>query len=263
MDVRGAGIIPCASYGGEEYLLLGEQGCTINREWGDLGGKRDPGESVHATAAREAHEESRGVLGSTLGLIFRTFWPMETIALRQYRSYLCRWRISNLCDIPKRFQRTHRHGHVFNEMNQLQWVKASEVHDAAMNYRPGSGKCVCTAAGKRLARRCTGVLRRSSGYARHAASQVDRISTSTGHALINLKNGRAFLVEQRGSSSDNLILKRHTGPQSLWQRIKDFCLVLLFLKPNEASSAEREAIFHALQQESLVHRLYRRVERFV
>lgn len=257
MTIRGAGIIPFAFFQGEEYLLLGEEGPLFHRHWGDLGGQRDPGETVIHTAARETHEESRGVLGSKLSLLFRLLWPMEKVLLRQYRSYFCRWTIANLQEIPTRFQTAQRDGHIFNEIRQLEWLRVTEVFDAAMTYRPGSGTGVYTVAGKRISRRCIGVLRRSNGYARHAASQVERISSSGSQALIRLKNGRIFSVVETGASSQDLVLENRTVVESLWQRIKSYCLWVIFLNPTAASRAEREAVFHALQQESLMHRLLR------
>ena len=71
----GAGILPYAIQNGQLYVLLGRERVEDNQKhgqsglWSDFGGKKIPGEETIETAAREAFEESDGLLGSKVQII--------------------------------------------------------------------------------------------------------------------------------------------------------------------------------------------------
>lgn len=66
-----AGVLPYAVHPGDGrvYFLLGREqyirGWNASESYSDFGGGREPGETTRDTAAREAYEESMGILGTT------------------------------------------------------------------------------------------------------------------------------------------------------------------------------------------------------
>ncbi len=66
MNVLGAGVVPYCTFENRTYFLLGEEAFgTDAGHFSDFGGRAKGREPHLHTAAREASEESRGVLGSS------------------------------------------------------------------------------------------------------------------------------------------------------------------------------------------------------
>lgn len=125
----GAGVLPYCIKNNEVYFLLSKEGYGSDKNtWCDFGGARDPGESAVQTAAREAWEESRGIMGNQKQ-IEMAISSAPSIGSRSYRMFLMQVdnpsSITNSGFVKKKFS-----NHCQMEKTAVAWVKASEVFKA-------------------------------------------------------------------------------------------------------------------------------------
>ncbi len=155
MEWTGAGVVPRAKIGGEHCLLLGH-----DREgWCGLGGIKAKNEPVSLTAARQAFEESGGVLGTTSEIQRQIrSATVEKIQNGPFRLFITNWSGSDTKAIPTLFQKSDKGG-----ITELAWVKANEIYRAIAEAQPGTNDSIIV-DGKTLRGRFVGNIRKSCLY---------------------------------------------------------------------------------------------------
>ena len=125
---RYAGVIPMTP--DAMSMLLGKEAAT--GEWSDFGGGPDENETPELTAAREAHEESLGLLGSPDRIRERIVLLSGGVG----HHYVME--VSMDATLPRRFaQKRKRSKHkssVFLEKSEIRWVPRHKV--GSLQLRP-------------------------------------------------------------------------------------------------------------------------------
>lgn len=139
---RAAGILPYhIGATGEVRVLLGKE--RESQRWCDFGGRRDDVDAHRAeTAAREAWEESRGVLGTTPSLLKRLAGANTLVNdVRGYVLHLLELderalHRSGACDCLRcGFHRSSLSQGDFGDKVDIQWFDACELHRALSSER--------------------------------------------------------------------------------------------------------------------------------
>jgi hypothetical protein len=91
MASNGGGVIPYSIYNNKIYLLLGREDC-YDKSWdedgkySDFGGSKEPHETNLSAVAREAYEESNGLLGPYESLLAILQDESQSLKIHHYKS---------------------------------------------------------------------------------------------------------------------------------------------------------------------------------
>ena len=264
----GAGLLPYSHIGGHDCFLLADEGSVFSSCWSDFGGNVDPGETYRGAAAREAHEESRGVLGSSWEIWMRLgLWPTVE-KLGRYRAYLLPLSSSHH-DIQDAFHRSPLRRGAYGEVRDINWVRKEHLFKTVAGYRPGSHGSVRVSGLGRLRPRLVGIVRRLPEFQRFLERLVASIvscrpetiglnMSSKTVTVVHLHSGRSFAVTGTGTSPQALrLVPCIGGGNSIWSRVRRVWAAITASCFNPTTTADRNAVFAALKAESYASRLWR------
>lgn len=133
-------VLPYSFWNDSIYYLLGKE----HGGWDSFGGKPEYGETVIKTAAREAYEESKGLLGSYSDIE----WILNNSASIRYNKpphgpgCVYFMQIGYDDNLPMLFLQKQMHGKRFNEKTQISWYQREQMMDIKLRYPETLMDCV-------------------------------------------------------------------------------------------------------------------------
>ncbi len=140
IKVLSAGVVPLRIHQHKIQYLLGKEAWGVHKDtWADFGGKALGDETAKATAAREAFEETRGLLGSKEQLykalekapyIETQFAHKNVIDYRMYFLFLSQTERLN----QDTFSKTPALDKHHEEKTAIAWVDCQDIHDVVRQF---------------------------------------------------------------------------------------------------------------------------------